>query len=52
MENIKIYVSCHKECFVPEHSMIYPIQVGAVNAAKRFDNMLHDDEGINISEKN
>lgn len=52
MENIKIYVSCHKECFVPKHSMIYPIQVGAVNATKRFDDMLHDDEGINISEKN
>lgn len=52
MENIKIYVSCHKECFVPEHSMIYPIQVGAVNAVKRFDNMLHDDEGENISDKN
>lgn len=52
MSNIKIYVSCHKECFVPKHSMIYPIQVGATNAAKRFDNMLHDDEGINISDKN
>mgnify|MGYP004592535727 FL=1 len=52
MENIKIYVSCHKECFVPKHSMIYPIQVGSVSAEQRFDDMLHDDEGINISEKN
>lgn len=51
-ENIKIYVSCHKECYTPEHEYMYPIQVGAAKAAKRFDGMLHDDEGENISEKN
>lgn len=51
-KNIKIYVSCHKECYTPEHEYMYPIQVGAAKAAKRFDGMLHDDEGENISEKN
>lgn len=50
--NIKIYVSCHKECFLPNRSFMYPIQVGAKNAATRFPNILHDDEGENISEKN
>ncbi len=52
MENIKIYISCHKECYVPKHPMFYPIQVGASKAAKRFEDMLHDDEGIQISDKN
>lgn len=50
--NIKIYISCHKECFLPNRSFLYPIQVGAKNASTRFPNILHDDEGDNISEKN
>lgn len=49
---IKIYISCHKKCFVPEHPLLYPIQVGAALAPERFAGMLHDDEGDNISEKN
>lgn len=50
--DIKIFVSCHKECFTPNQKYMYPIQVGAKNAKKRFEGMLYDDEGINISEKN
>lgn len=49
---IKIYISCHKKCFIPEHPLLYPIQVGAALAPERFAGMLHDDEGENISEKN
>lgn len=50
--DIKIFVSCHKECFIPNQKFMYPIQVGSKNAKKRFENMIHDDEGVNISEKN
>lgn len=52
LPDIKIFVSCHKECFTPEQKFLYPIQVGTINAKKRFEGMLHDDEGENISEKN
>ncbi|MDE7330695.1 MAG: DUF4422 domain-containing protein [Lachnospiraceae bacterium] len=51
-ENIKIYISCHKKCYLPKHDLLYPIQVGAAKSKKRFPNMLHDDEGENISAKN
>ena len=51
-DNIKVYISCHKECYTPKHDFMYPIQVGAEKAAKRFEGMLHDDEGENISSKN
>ncbi|WP_455717128.1 DUF4422 domain-containing protein, partial [Anaerosporobacter sp.] len=53
MENkIKIYVSCHKESYVSKNKFLYPIQVGAALAPRHFENMLHDDEGENISTKN
>jgi len=51
MKDIKILVSCHKESFVPKNKYIVPIQVGAAGK-KKFPDMLHDDEGDNISEKN
>ena len=51
-ENIKIFISCHKECYIPSHSLLYPIQVGAAKSHTRFEGMLHDDEGENISAKN
>lgn len=52
MKDFKIYISCHKESYVPKKDFLYPIQVGAKNAKVRFDHMLHDDQGDNISEKN
>lgn len=52
LENIKIFVSYHKKCFVPKNDLLFPIQVGAAKSKVRFDNMLHDDEGDNISDKN
>ena len=50
--NIKIFVSAHKQATLPEGKSILPVQVGAANAAIRFANTLHDDEGENISAKN
>ncbi|MCR4901945.1 MAG: DUF4422 domain-containing protein [Butyrivibrio sp.] len=52
MSNIKIFVSYHKKCFVPHNKLLFPIQVGAAISSERFENMLHDDEGDNISAKN
>lgn len=51
--DVKIFISCHKKCFVPRgNGLLYPIQVGCVLSDARFDGMLHDDEGDNISCKN
>lgn len=51
-KEIKIYVSCHKPSTLPQNKYFLPIQVGAKNAKVRLENMLHDDVGDNISEKN
>lgn len=51
-DKIKIFVSMHDQFYLPEHSLLEPIQVGASLADNRFDNMLYDDEGDNISSKN
>lgn len=50
--NIKIYVACHKESYVPENPYLYPIQVGTALSRNYLDGMLHDNDGDNISEKN
>lgn len=52
MSNIKIYVSCHDDFYVPRCQYLYPIQVGTVFADKKIPGFLHDDEGDNISHKN
>lgn len=49
---IKIYVSCHKESYVSDNPLLFPIQVGAALSKQHFPNMLHDDVGENISDKN
>ena len=46
---VKIYVACHKPVFVPKHPLLVPIQVGAALSEKRFDSMVYDDTGHNIS---
>lgn len=51
-ENIKIYISCHKKCYLPKSDLLYPIQVGTARNETRFEGILHDDEGDNISVKN
>lgn len=50
--DIKLFVCCHKEEKVPEHELLYPIQVGTALADKRFPGFLYDNEGENISRKN
>ena len=52
MPDIRIYISTHKECWLPERDFLFPIQVGAACAERHFPGMLHDDEGDNISHKN
>ena len=49
---IKIFISSHKDCYVPKHPLLFPIQVGASLAEKRIPGFLYDDEGNNISAKN
>ena len=49
--NLHIYISCHKMCYVPKFSFLRPIQVGTAFSDVSLD-MLHDDIGANISEKN
>lgn len=51
-KNIKIFVSCHKPSIVLKNNLIYPIQVGTALAKTKMPNMLHDNEGDNISTKN
>ena len=51
-DDIKIYISCHKDCYIPTHPLLFPIQVGASLSEKQFPNMLHDNEGDNISDRN
>lgn len=48
---IKIYVSCHKDYYVPIHPLLYPIQVGAALSPRRLEGMLYDDTGDSISLK-
>lgn len=42
---VKLYVSCHKEFYVPRHELLFPIQVGAALEKTRIPNMLYDDCG-------
>ena len=51
MKDIKIAVACHKDSALPNNKLYYPVQVGAALAKKKL-NMVQDDSGDNISEKN
>ena len=50
--NIKIFISCHKKCALLRNKYVYPVQVGTALAQERFEDMYHDDEGVNISDLN
>ena len=50
--DIKIFVACDKDSYVPDNPFLFPIQVGSVLSKDRYVNMLHDDTGSNISRKN
>ncbi len=49
---IKIYVPCHEKSYVPKSRILTPIQVGAALGQERFADMLQDDQGDHISQKN
>lgn len=51
-QDVALFIATHKPAYFPEGKTFYPIQVGAKQAKQRFDNMIHDDEGENISELN
>lgn len=52
MSNIKILIACHKETDYVKNDIFEPIQVGCENTKLRLPNMLHDNEGDNISKLN
>lgn len=52
MKKIKILISCHKRAQVIHNAIMEPIQLGCSLNEKKFDNMLHDDDGDNISQLN
>ncbi len=51
-QRIRLFVAAHKDVDLFESDILQPVQVGAANAAARFDHMLSDDAGENISELN
>ncbi len=52
MSDIKLFVCCHKLCKLPKHELLMPIQVGTALSEKRFPDILYDDTGENISQRN
>lgn len=52
MDRVKLYVSCHKPFEIPTHPLLFPIQVGVGRAKQRFERMLSDADGENISTLN
>lgn len=52
MDNIQILIAAHQDVYVPRNRLLRPIQVGTALAEKKLPDMLHDDEGVHISEKN
>ena len=52
MSGVKILVACHKNTALLKSKILLPIQVGAALGKEKLENMLADDTGENISEKN
>lgn len=51
-QRVRIFVTAHRRAEVPPSGILQPVQVGPGNVCDRFAEMLHDDEGENISAKN
>lgn len=49
---IKIFIPCNTDSFVPDNELLKPIQTGTALNPIRFENMLYDDQGENISSRN
>lgn len=52
LNSIKIFVTCKKDSYVPQNSLLVPIQTGAALSTTRFEKMSSDDTGDNISVRN
>ncbi|MBD9150540.1 MAG: DUF4422 domain-containing protein [Spirochaetia bacterium] len=52
MPKIKILISHHEKRSIIKTSILTPIQTGCALAQERFEEMLQDDDGENISDKN
>lgn len=52
MPDIRIFVSCHKESYVPENTLLRKIRLGADIDGMSLSDTLRDNTGDNISEKN
>lgn len=52
MSGVKILVACHKNTALLKSKILLPIQVGTALGKEKLENMLADDTGENISEKN
>lgn len=50
--DINIFVSCHKNFYVPENKFLIPVHVGAALSGNNAFDMQPDDAGDNISELN
>lgn len=51
MADIRIYVATHKQTTIPEHPLLYPLQIGTALHSP-LDGFLHDNTGEHISGKN
>lgn len=53
-QDLRIFVTTHKQVDLPESAVFQPVQVGDLlkNPATRFADAFHDDEGDNISAQN
>ncbi|MCI6575029.1 MAG: DUF4422 domain-containing protein [Arcanobacterium sp.] len=51
-QQIRIFVSTHKNVDLFDSAILQPVQVGSQTAAQRFNWAWHDDEGDNISSLN
>ncbi len=52
MNNIQILIAAHQDVYVPKNQLLRPIQVGTALAENKLPDMLYDNEGVHISEKN
>ena len=50
--DVRILISCHKKTQVLRSETLRPIQAGSALARERLEDMLHDDLGDHISQKN
>ena len=52
MPDIKILVVEQEDRKIPKHPLLYPIQTGTVLSSKVMQDVLHDNKGDNISDRN